>query len=124
VLLLGQDQIGPELAASLQASLAARADRYRARSAAISESDNGEISWPRDYRTAIAARRAVINAQRDELVRWRDAGRLPDSSRLEATQHDARLQQTWVCAHSCQILGLLAKTGNSFTPVPGADQIR
>jgi NhaP-type Na+/H+ or K+/H+ antiporter len=78
--LLDQGQIGVELAASLRASLAARADRYRARSAALSESDEGDISWRQDYRTAIQARRAVIDAQRDELVRWRDAGRLPDSS--------------------------------------------
>jgi NhaP-type Na+/H+ or K+/H+ antiporter len=78
--LLAKDQIGPELATSLRASLAARADRYHARSAALSASDGGEILWPQDYRAAIKARRAVIDAQRDELLRWRDAGRLPDAS--------------------------------------------
>ena len=29
---------------------------------------------------ALEARRAVIDAQREELLRWRDAGRLPDAS--------------------------------------------
>jgi len=28
----------------------------------------------------VQARRAVIAAQREELLRWRDAGHLPDSS--------------------------------------------
>jgi NhaP-type Na+/H+ and K+/H+ antiporter len=28
----------------------------------------------------VAARREVIDAQREELLRWRDAGQLPDSS--------------------------------------------
>ena len=78
--LVVQEQVGPALADSLRAGLAARADRYRARSEALTESDDGAINWPEDYRTAIAARRAVINAQREELRRWRDSGRLPDSS--------------------------------------------
>ena len=32
------------------------------------------------YESAAQARREVLDAQRDELLRWRDAGRLPDSS--------------------------------------------
>ncbi|MGW6199050.1 Na+/H+ antiporter [Kribbella sp. NPDC055110] len=78
--LLDAGRIGSELAAVLRANLAARADRYKARSAALLQSGDGDITWPQDYRAAVEARRAIINAQRDELVRWRDAGRLPDSS--------------------------------------------
>ena len=33
-----------------------------------------------DYEAALRARRAVIDAQREELLRWRDAGHLPDAS--------------------------------------------
>jgi CPA1 family monovalent cation:H+ antiporter len=33
-----------------------------------------------DYEAALHARRAVIGAQREELLRWRDAGHLPDAS--------------------------------------------
>jgi len=33
-----------------------------------------------DRAAALEARRAVIDAQREELLRWRDAGRLPDAS--------------------------------------------
>ncbi len=78
--LVAVDRIGPELAAAIRAGLAARADRYHARMAALRESDDGQVTWTEDYEAAIAARRAVINAQREELLRWRDAGRLPDAS--------------------------------------------
>jgi hypothetical protein len=33
-----------------------------------------------DHDVALRARREVIDAQREELLRWRDAGHLPDSS--------------------------------------------
>ena len=33
-----------------------------------------------EYEAAVQARRAVIDAQREELLRWRDAGHLPDAS--------------------------------------------
>ena len=33
---------------------------------------------PREYEAALRLRRAVIEAQREELLRWRDVGRLPD----------------------------------------------
>ncbi|HZX03449.1 MAG TPA: sodium:proton antiporter, partial [Kribbella sp.] len=78
--LLEAKRIGTELAAVLRANLAARADRYEARSAALLQSGDGDITWPQDYRAAVEARRAIVNAQRAELVRWRDAGRLPDAS--------------------------------------------
>ena len=32
------------------------------------------------YEANLRLRRAVIGAQRDELLRWRDTGRLPDES--------------------------------------------
>ena len=32
------------------------------------------------YEAALRLRRAVIDAQREELLRWRDVGRLPDES--------------------------------------------
>ena len=31
------------------------------------------------YEAAVRLRRSVIEAQRDELLRWRDVGRLPDA---------------------------------------------
>jgi hypothetical protein len=32
------------------------------------------------YEAALGVRRAVLDAQREELLRWRDVGRLPDES--------------------------------------------
>jgi len=44
----------------------------------------------------VAERRAIVDAQRDELLRWRDAGRLPEASlrvlerELDHTEHTLR----------------------------------
>ena len=46
----------------------------------MAESEDGELSWSPAYESALNARRAVIEAQRQELLLWRDSGRLPDSS--------------------------------------------
>ncbi|WP_338079676.1 Na+/H+ antiporter [Antrihabitans stalactiti] len=78
--LLAQKEIGPPLADALRASLHARAKRYRARIETLAVSDDGEIKRSPGYETSLAARRAIIDAQQRELLRWRDAGRLPDSS--------------------------------------------
>jgi monovalent cation/hydrogen antiporter len=58
----------------------ARAQRRIAATDAADAADSGAPA-PAAADLAIAAmRRAVIDAQRDELLRWRDAGRLPDAS--------------------------------------------
>ncbi len=78
--LLAEEQIGPSLADSLRATLTTRANRYRYRNEMMIESEEGKISWPPGYETSLMARHAIIDAQRQELLRWRDSGRLPDSS--------------------------------------------
>jgi len=70
---------GPALAA-LRASLDGKARRYRQ---VLGRLETGEDITPAaapDYEAALRARRAVIDAQREELLRWRDAGHLPDAS--------------------------------------------
>ena len=59
---------GPPLAA-LRVSLEHGAGRYRPQPALAAQDD-----------AALRARREVIGAQREELLRWRDAGHLPDAS--------------------------------------------
>ena len=46
------------------------------------EEDARDLAAPGSpgHEAALEARRAVIDAQREELLRWRDAGRLPDAS--------------------------------------------
>jgi CPA1 family monovalent cation:H+ antiporter len=42
--------------------------------------DGEPLCLAADHDAALRARREVIDAQREELLRWRDAGHLPDSS--------------------------------------------
>jgi monovalent cation/hydrogen antiporter len=43
------------------------------------EEDDGDRGTPPDRTATIAVRHAILDAQREEFVRWRDAGRLADS---------------------------------------------
>jgi len=73
-------------ARQLRASLLARKQRYRTRLESLAEaSPSGSAA----YENAARARRAIIDAQHEELLRWRDAGRLPEASlRLLQTELD------------------------------------
>jgi hypothetical protein len=68
----------------LRSTLQIRLRRYQAPTAAEDEDerDGPEVSAPGspEHEAVRWARRAVIDAQREELLRWRDAGWLPDSS--------------------------------------------
>ena len=77
-LLVEDGTVGARIADSIRPSLTARLQRYRARLAFLDEGP--EALRSADYESAAQARRDVLDAQRDELLRWRDAGRLPDSS--------------------------------------------
>ncbi|HSZ49670.1 MAG TPA: hypothetical protein VK823_30310, partial [Streptosporangiaceae bacterium] len=68
------------VADSLRGSLRQRADRYRARASALADSDDAAGQWSPEAEAAVRAQHAVIDAQRRELLRWRDCGRLPDDS--------------------------------------------
>jgi CPA1 family monovalent cation:H+ antiporter len=75
---------GPVLAA-LRASLDAKARRYRLVLDRLETEEDPAAAAPdapgaSDYEAALHVRRAVIDAQREELLRWRDAGHLPDAS--------------------------------------------
>jgi monovalent cation/hydrogen antiporter len=66
---------------ALRTSLEQKARRYRQLLGRLEETgeDAAPVTAP-DYQAAVRARRAVIDAQREELLRWRDAGHLPDAS--------------------------------------------
>jgi monovalent cation/hydrogen antiporter len=65
----------------LRSTLQIRLRRYQA-TAVEDDEDGPEVSAPGspEHEAVRWARRAVIDAQREELLRWRDAGHLPDSS--------------------------------------------
>lgn len=64
-----EGELGEPALTPLRASLANQAGR----------DGSGSLMVPADA-AALRARREVIDAQREELLRWRDAGHLPDSS--------------------------------------------
>ncbi|GAB3073053.1 Na+/H+ antiporter [Micromonospora schwarzwaldensis] len=63
---------------TIRTQLLTRLARYRGRLDLIEQSGSSEMPTSPEYETALRVRRATIDAQREELVRWRDSGRLPD----------------------------------------------
>ncbi|MET9298801.1 Na+/H+ antiporter [Micromonospora aurantiaca] len=61
-----------------RAQLQTRLARYRGRLDLIQQSGSSELPTSPEYETALRVRRTVLEAQREELLRWRDSGRLPD----------------------------------------------
>ena len=64
--------------AGIRTQLGARLTRYRRRLDLLENAEDGELPMSPQYEAAVRLRRSVIEAQRDELLRWRDVGRLPD----------------------------------------------
>jgi CPA1 family monovalent cation:H+ antiporter len=60
--------------------LSARLDRYRRRLDVLESTESDEVPAIPAYEAAVGIRRAAIDAERDELLRWRDAGMLSDKS--------------------------------------------
>ena len=75
---LGATVPAPALDA-LRASLEQKARRYRQLLGRLEDSEDEPAATP-EFEAAVQARRSVIDAQREELLRWRDAGHLPDAS--------------------------------------------
>jgi monovalent cation/hydrogen antiporter len=63
----------------LERSAEARRRRYLDRAALLSSVEGDSLPVDDSYRAAVRARREMIGAERDELLAWRDAGRLPDA---------------------------------------------
>lgn len=55
-----------------------RLERYRKRLDLLDQAESSEVPVSPAYEAALRVRRAVIDAQREELLRWRDAGSLSD----------------------------------------------
>jgi CPA1 family monovalent cation:H+ antiporter len=72
------DTVDDPAIAAIRAQLQARLARYRRRLDVLQHAEAGEIPFSPQYEAAARVRRAVIEAQREELLRRRDAGQLPD----------------------------------------------
>jgi CPA1 family monovalent cation:H+ antiporter len=65
--------------ATIRTQLEGRLTRYEGRLHALAGIGDGEIPYNPRYEAAVRVRRAVLDAEREELLRWRDAGRLPEN---------------------------------------------
>jgi monovalent cation/hydrogen antiporter len=72
------DHVEDHAIENMRRQLDHRLERYRRRLDLIDRSDSDEVPTSPQYEAALQVRRSVIDAQRDELLRWRDAGRLSD----------------------------------------------
>ncbi len=72
------DAVDDQVLAGLRAQMETRLRRYRQRLDVLSTAADGEIPLSPQYEAAVRLRRAVILSQREELLHWRDVGRLPD----------------------------------------------
>jgi Na+/H+ antiporter len=72
------DDVEDQAIVALRNQLNARLTRYRTRLELLENAEAGEIPLSPQYEANLRLRRAAIGAQRDELLRWRDLGRLPD----------------------------------------------
>ena len=80
------DHVNDDAIEGIRAQLQGRLDRYRRRLDVLQGAEGGEVPMSPQYEAALRVRRAVLNAQREELLHRRDVGRLPDEGlrRLEA----------------------------------------
>jgi monovalent cation/hydrogen antiporter len=79
------------VAEAMRGALHRRAERHQTRYSMLTDSD-GEIGWSPELEAAVRAQHAVIDAQREELLRWRDSGRMSDGC-LRQLQHELDLEE-------------------------------
>ena len=72
------DNVEDHAIEAMRKQLEHRLERYRRRLDLLDQSDSDEVPKSPVYEAALQVRRSVIDAQREELLRWRDAGRLSD----------------------------------------------
>jgi hypothetical protein len=72
------DALEEEAVTNLREQLQDRLSRYRHRLDVLEAAESGEVPLSPEYEAWLRVRRAAIAAQRDELLHWRDMGRLPD----------------------------------------------
>ncbi|MEV6487274.1 Na+/H+ antiporter [Actinoplanes sp. NPDC051633] len=72
------DHVEDHAIENMRQQLEMRLQRYRKRLDLLDKADSETMPESPQYEAALRVRRAVIDAQRDELLRWRDAGRLTD----------------------------------------------
>jgi len=72
------DDIHTDVIDTMRGQLRTRLARYQGRLDLLRDTDSTDLPVSPRYEAALHVRRVAIDAQREELLRWRDAGRLPD----------------------------------------------
>jgi len=86
------DDIHTDVIETMREQLRARLARYQGRLDLLREHDSNDMPVSPRYEAALHVRREVIDAQRDELLRWRDAGRLSDDG-LRVLERELDLEE-------------------------------
>jgi CPA1 family monovalent cation:H+ antiporter len=73
------DDVSPAVRDGLRRSLEERRRRYRHRLDAVEATEGGQLRLSDEYLASVNARRMIIEAERDELVQWRESGRLTEA---------------------------------------------
>lgn len=74
------EQLDENITKPLRLAAQQRLSRYLGRIDRLSAVEDGTLPSDDPYFTAARVRRELIDAERGELVQWRDSGRLPDAS--------------------------------------------
>jgi CPA1 family monovalent cation:H+ antiporter len=72
------DHVEVQAIESMRRQLEVRLERYRRRLDLLEQADSADLPVSPQYEAALEVRRQVIEAQREELLRWRDSGNLTD----------------------------------------------
>ncbi len=72
------DHVEDHAIENMRRQLGLRLERYRRRLDLLEKADSDDVPHSPQYEAALGVRRAVLDAKREELLRWRDAGRLSD----------------------------------------------
>jgi monovalent cation/hydrogen antiporter len=74
------DHVEDQAIETMRKLLETRLDRYRRRLDLLEQAEPNEMPVSPQYEAALQVRKQVIEAQREELLRWRDAGSINDES--------------------------------------------
>ncbi|WP_438865838.1 Na+/H+ antiporter [Paractinoplanes atraurantiacus] len=74
------DHVEDRAIENMRKQLEIRLERYSKRLDMLENAESDEVPTSPEYEAALMVRRMVIESQREELLRWRDAGNLNDES--------------------------------------------
>ncbi|GIE28503.1 Na+/H+ antiporter [Actinoplanes italicus] len=86
------DDISGQVIETMREQLRARLSRYRDRLSMLRDNDSAGPPISPQYEAALHVRRVAIDAQREEFLHWRDAGRLSDEG-LRVLERELDLEE-------------------------------